>query len=320
MIISTCRTQMQNGVLDVEEAPNPTPGQQEIVIDIAAAGVNRADLLQATGHYPPPPGAPTWPGLEVSGTVREVGDQVSRHRPGDHVVALLAGGGYAEQVAVHEDLALPLPDGLDLIAAGGLMEAACTVWSNFDAAGARAGQTVLIHGGAGGVGTLAIQVARAMGMTVIATAGSDERAARCAALGAHTAVNYRSESFVDAARTHGGADIILDVVGAAYLTDNLAALATGGTLVVIGLQKGSRGEINLGTLLSKRARVIGTTLRSRPHKEKAAIVAGVERDLWPLVPTTVAPVIHGTYPLAQAQQAHDDLAAGNVCGKLLLLP
>lgn len=301
-------------------AQDPQPRGSDILIRVAAAGVNRADLLQAAGHYPPPPGAPDHLGLEVSGTVHAVGDEVTRHRIGDRVVALLAGGGYADSVLVHEDLALPAPAGLDLVEAGGLMEAACTVWSNLQVADATAGQTLLVHGGSGGVGSLAIQIGAAMGMTVFATAGGGARARRCEGLGAARGIDHRTEDFVEVLREAGGADVILDVVGAAYLERNLAALATGGAVVVVGLQKGATAELNLGTLLTKRARIIGTTLRTRPHDEKAAIVAGVARDVWPLVPGRVSPVVHATYPLAEASAAHSALDEGGVFGKLLLIP
>ncbi|WP_234986528.1 NAD(P)H-quinone oxidoreductase [Demequina sp. NBRC 110055] len=320
MIFSTLGlddTEPRGSVADV---PDPVPGEHELLIQVAAAGVNRADLLQAAGHYPPPPGAPAHLGLEVSGTVTAIGDAVTTHAVGDRVVALLAGGGYADVVVVHEDLALPVPAGVDLVEAGGLMEAACTVWSNLEAADAAAGQTLLIHGGSGGVGSLAIQIGVAMGMRVFATAGGAERARRCEDLGAERGIDHRGEDFVETLREGGGADVILDVVGAAYLERNLAALSTGGALVIIGMQKGSKGELDLGRLLAKRARVIGTTLRARPHAEKAAIVAGVARDVWPLVPGRVSPVVHATYPLAEASSAQAALAEGGVFGKILLLP
>ncbi|WP_061961388.1 NAD(P)H-quinone oxidoreductase [Demequina flava] len=320
MIISTQSDAVSNGTLALSEASDPQPGDFDVVINVAGAGVNRADLLQAAGHYPPPPGAPSWPGLEVSGTVASVGAKVSKHRPGDRVVALLAGGGYAEQVAVHEDLALALPEGLDLVAAGGLMEAACTVWSNLQAADARAGQSMLVHGGSGGVGSLAIQIGKARGLKVVSTAGGPERAARCQELGADLALDYRSDDVVARIQEGGRVDIVLDVLGAGALDANLRCLATGGALVIIGLQRGARGEINLGRMLASRLRVIGTTLRSRPHDEKAAIVEAVRQHVWPLVPGHVSPVIHTTYPLAQAQEAHDALAAGDVFGKLVLTP
>lgn len=305
-------------VLVIADKPRPAPAAGEVLIRVAAAGVNRADILQREGHYPPPAGAPDWLGLEVSGTVAEVGAGVTRWSPGDRVCALVPGGGYAEYVAVAQGAVLPVPDGLSMIQAAGLVEAACTVWSNLQAADARAGQTILIHGGSGGVGSVAIQIATAMGMTVITTARGGERTARCRELGADVAVDYAREDFVAAARELGGADVILDVVGAAYLERNLAALAADGTLVVIGLQKGTTASLNLGTLLTKRARLIGTTLRSRPPDQRDAIVAAVERDVWPWVPDRVAPVIHATYPLEQAADAHRALESGEVFGSLVL--
>lgn len=298
--------------------PRPEPHDDEVLIKVAAAGVNRADILQRQGHYPPPAGAPDWPGLEVSGIVAEVRSGVTRWSPGDRVCALVSGGGYAEYVSASQGAVLPVPDGMSMTQAAGLVEAACTVWSNLQAADARAGQTVLVHGGSGGVGTVAIQIAKAAGLTVITTARGASRAARCRALGADVAVDYESEDFVEATRANGGADIILDVVGAAYLERNLAALAMDGTLVVIGLQQGATASFNLGTLLSKRAHLIGTALRFRPPNQRDAIVAAVERDVWPWVPTRVAPVIHATYPLEQAADAHRALESGAVFGSLVL--
>jgi putative PIG3 family NAD(P)H quinone oxidoreductase len=282
--------------------------------------VNRADLLQVRGLYPSPEGWPSWPGLECAGVVSAVGAGVSGFAVGDAVCALVGGGAYAEQVAAPADLVLPSPEGLTPVESAGLMEAACTVWSNLDAARAQGGETLLIHGGSGGVGTFAIQVAKAMGMRVIVTARGEERARRCLALGADIAVDYTAEDFVDVARAQGGVDVILDVIGAAYLERNLAALATGGRLVVIGLQRGARAEIDLGVMLSKRASVIATTLRSRPHGERAGIVASVGRELWPLIPDAVRPIIHATIPFEEAQSAHDLLDSGEVFGKLILVP
>jgi NADPH2:quinone reductase len=302
----------------LRDADEPSPEPHEVLLDVHAAGINRADMLQREGRYPAPPGLPRWPGLEVSGTIRDVGAAVTRWNSGDQVCALLAGGGYAEAVAVPEDCILPIPEGLTLIEAAGLVEAACTVWSNFDAAHAAAGETVLIHGGSGGVGTVAIQMARAAGLKVIATAGSSERARRCEELGADIAIDYTSADFVTVVQDAGGADVILDVVGAAYLERNLAALTDGGRLVVIGLQKGTTAPVNLGALVTKRASVIGTTLRSRPAAQKAAIVAAIERVVWPQVPSRVSPVIHGTFPLTAVADAHREFESGNVFGKLVL--
>ncbi|WP_062389072.1 NAD(P)H-quinone oxidoreductase [Demequina iriomotensis] len=299
---------------DVEIEP---PGGLDAVMRITAAGVNRADVLQRQGRYPAPPGAPSWPGLEAAGTLLEA-PASSPWRAGDRVCALLPGGGYAERAVVDASLLLPVPDGLSDVEAASLVEAACTVVSNLDEARALPGETLLVHGGSGGVGTAAIQIAKARGMRVIATAGGAERAARCAALGADVALDHRADDWVAAVRDLGGADVILDVVGAAYLDANLRALRTGGRLVVIGMQKGARGELDLGLLLARRARVIGTTLRARPLAERAAIVARVREEVWPLVPDAVRPVVHATLPLERAGDAHRLLESGEVFGKVVL--
>ncbi|MFW2512535.1 NAD(P)H-quinone oxidoreductase [Demequina sp. SO4-13] len=299
------------------EAPEPRPGPTDVLIRILAAGVNRADVLQREGRYPPPSGAPKWPGLEVAGEIAAVGEGVERWAVGDAVCALLPGGGYAELAAVDAGLVLPVPAGLTMAEAGGLMEAACTVQSNLQAADARAGERLLVHGGSGGVGHLAIQIGIALGLDVWATAGGPERAARCAELGAQT-IDYRDDEFETTMAAAGGADVILDVVGAAYLSRNIEALASGGRLVVIGMQRGARAELNLGQLLTKRAHVIGTTLRSRPLAQRRAIVAAVEEQIWPLVPQAVRPIIHATVPLSRAADAHRALESGTVFGKLVL--
>jgi putative PIG3 family NAD(P)H quinone oxidoreductase len=319
--------------LVLDDRPTPAPGPGEVLVRVAAAGVNNADLLQVAGRYPPPPGAPDWPGLEVSGTVVAVGDRTGETGRadvvvGDRVAALLTGGGYAEQVVVPATQLLPVPDGVDLADAAALPEAACTVWSTLWSrdlgAGLRPGEWLLVHGGSGGVGSFAVQAAHAAGVRVVATAGGPERAARCRELGADAVVDHRAEDFVALAReaTGGrGVDVVLDVVGAAYLDRNLDVLATGGRLAVIGLQRGRRGELDLGTLLAKRARVLGTTLRSRPAEEKAAVVAGVARDLWPAVAAgTVRPVVAARIPLAEAERAHALLRSGGVFGKVVLVP
>jgi len=306
-------------VLRVETAPDPLPAAREIAIEVHAAGVNRADLLQRAGHYPPPPGAPSWPGLEVAGAVTEVGDGVTRWSPGDRVCALLAGGGYATRVAVHEDLVLPVPAGLSWQEAGGLVEAACTAWSNLEAADARAGETLLVEGGSGGVGHLAVQLGVALGMRVLATARGAERAARVAALGAET-IDYAAGDVAARVRELGGADVILDVLGAAALDDHLRMLKPDGRLVVIGMQRGRHGDLDLGRLLSTRARVIGTTLRARPHTQKARIVREVEEQVWPHVPERIRPLVHATYPLDRAADAHRALDSGEVFGKVVLTP
>lgn len=306
--------------LTLSEAAAPSASASEVVIAVAAAGVNRADLLQVKGLYPPPPGAPEWPGLEVSGVISQVGEHVSRWNVGDQVCALLPGGGYAEYVAVDHSLVLPAPAGLPLRDAAALVEAACTVWSVLRAANAAPSETMLVHGGSGGIGSFAVQYGVARGLRVVATAGSPDRVQACLDLGASAAFDYRQDTWSHHLAKEGGVDILLDVMGGAYLDRNVTALATGGRLAIIGLQGGRRGEVDLGALLGKRATVLGLTLRSRPLAERAAIVAGVERDVWPLVPYAVAPVIAGVFPLADAHKAHRTLEAGGVVGKLLLTP
>lgn len=305
--------------------PDPEPGPGEVVIDVASSGVNPADLLQRAGHYPPPPGAPVWPGLEVSGVISAIGPRLTGWDVGDEVVALLDGGGYAEKVCVRASQVLPLPDGVALVDGAALPEAVCTAWSNLVDVGRLArGEVLLVHGGSGGVGSVATQIGAALGARVIATAGGPERAARCLTLGAEAAVDHRTQDFVAAVRdTSGGAgaDVVLDVVGAAYLADNLRALATGGRLVVIGMQKGRRGELDLGMLLAKRAQVSGTTLRARPAEEKARLVRDVLEHVWPLVADgRVRPVVHARLPLEHAADAHRLLESGEVFGKVLLIP
>ncbi|MFC8600007.1 NAD(P)H-quinone oxidoreductase [Isoptericola sp. NPDC057191] len=301
------------------------PGPGEVLVDVAAAGVNRADLLQRAGNYPPPPGAPEWPGLEISGTVRALGPGVTGWAPGDRVVALLEGGGYAEQVVVRAGQLLPVPDGVDLVDAAGLPEAVCTAWTNLvDTGHLHAGETVLVQGGSGGVGSVAVQLAAALGARVVATAGGAERVARCVALGATVGVDHRSQDVVTAVReaTGGrGADVVLDVLGGGGLADNVRALAPGGRLVVIGLQQGRHGELDLSALMAKRAWVTGTTLRSRSADEKAALVATVCERVWPLVADgRVRPVVHARLPLADAARAHELLESGEPFGKVLLVP
>lgn len=314
-----------SGKLSISSLNHPNAGQSDVVITVAAAGVNRADLLQRAGYYPPPANAPDWPGLEISGTVKRVGLGVSRWRAGDRVVALLEGGGYAEEVAVRETQVLPVPDGMDLVDAAALPEAACTVWNNLvDVGGLRAGEWVLVHGGSGGIGSIAIQVAKALGAHVATTAGGPERAARCAELGADLVVDHRREDFVEAVRaaTDGrGADVVLDLLGGGALGDNVRVLARGGRLVVIGMQQGRRGELDLSALLARRGTISGTLLRSRPPEEKARIVADTEQHLWPLFATgRVRPVIHARIPFSEAQSAHDLLESGEAFGKVLLVP
>lgn len=303
----------------------PVPGPGEVLIDVIAAGINRADVQQRRGFYPPPPGASSVLGLEVSGRIAAFGPNVTRpFSLGEKVVALLTGGGYASQVVVPAGQVLALPEGIDVISAAALPEVAATVYSNlFMTAQLQAGETVLIHGGAGGVGAMAIQLAKAAGARVIATAGSDEKVAMLTGyLGVDAAVNYRTEDFVERVEgfTEGrGADVILDVVGAKYLSRNVAALATYGRLIVIGLQGGATAELNLGALLTKRAAIIGTTLRARSIEEKTAIMEQVRIHVWPLVSSgAVKPMVDKTFPLTHVAAAHEYLDSGSHVGKVLL--
>jgi putative PIG3 family NAD(P)H quinone oxidoreductase len=310
-------------VLVESELPDPVPGPGEVLIDVVAAGVNRADLLQRQGSYPPPPGAPPWPGLEVSGTVGAVGPGVAGWTVGMRVCALLSGGGYAERVTAPAGALLPAPPGLDLVDAAALPEAVCTAWSNLvDVGRLRAGEWVLIQGGSGGVGSIAIQLAVALGARVATTAGGPERAARCAELGAELVIDHRTQDVTAAVldATDGrGVDVVLDVLGAGALSANLAALALGGRLVVIGMQRGRRAELDLGVLLTRRASIIGTMLRSRPAEEKAAIVTAVRTHVWPMLDDgRLRPIVHARLPLNQAGKAHELLDKGEVFGKLLL--
>ncbi|MFX4287976.1 NAD(P)H-quinone oxidoreductase [Janibacter sp. G349] len=310
-------------VLQVTEVEAPTAGPGDVVVDMVAAGVNRADVMQRLGHYPPPAGASPLPGLEVSGTIREVGPGVEGWSVGDEVCALVDGGGYAEQVRVPAAQLLPVPKGVSLTEAAGLPEVACTVWSNvFMTANLQPGEVFLVHGGSSGIGTMAIQLATAAGARVAVTAGSQDKLDVCRDLGAQILVNYREQDFVEEVRaaTDGhGADVVLDLMGAKYLPRNVDLLATSGRLVVIGLMGGRKGELDLGKLLSKRAAVIATSLRARPAAEKAAIVAAVREHVWPLVEDgAVRPIVQGTYPLERAADAHRELEASGHIGKILL--
>jgi len=310
-------------VLELREVPAPVPAGGEVLIDVAAAGLNRADVQQRRGVYPPPPGASEIPGLEVSGRIAAVGPGVAGFAPGDEVCALLAGGGYAEQVAVPAGQVLPLPAGVDLATAGALPEVAATVFSNlFMAAGVQAGESVLIHGASGGIGTMAIQLVRAFGAVPMVTAGSQAKLDVARSLGAQVLINYREEDFVARVKdaTGGrGVDVILDVVGAKYLARNVEALATAGRLVVIGLQGGAKAELDLRQLMAKRAAVIGTTLRARPVEEKAAIMRAVAEHVWPLIGSgEVAAQVDRSFPLAEAAAAHEYFDSGDHVGKVLL--
>jgi len=311
--------------LVLDDVPVPELGPTDVLVTVAAAGVNRADLMQRQGFYDPPPGASPYPGLEVSGTVAAVGEQVEGWSVGDEVCALLSGGGYAEQVAVPAGQLLPVPAGVSLRDAAALPEVVSTVWSNvFLTASLQPGQTLLVHGGSSGIGTMAIQLAREVGAHVAVTAGSAAKLEACRELGAEILVNYREQDFVEVLREHtggAGADVILDNMGAKYLSRNVDALATGGRLVVIGMQGGTRAEVDLGVLMRKRAAVIATSLRARPAAEKATIVAAVREHVWPLIESgRVRPVVHGTYPLAAAADAHRELEASSHIGKVLLTP
>ncbi|WP_183095095.1 NAD(P)H-quinone oxidoreductase [Nocardioides stalactiti] len=310
-------------VLRVTEQPDPEPGAGEVVIDVAATAVNRADLLQRQGFYPPPPGASDVIGLECSGTVAAVGEGVTGFEVGAQVCALLAGGGYASKVAVPAGQVMPVPDGIDLVTAAALPEVACTVWSNvFMIARLQPGEAFLVHGGAGGIGTMAIQLAAAAGARVFATAGSTDKLDLCRSLGAEVAINYHDEDFVEVVREHTdgrGADVVLDNMGAKYLERNVSVLADEGRLVIIGMQGGIKAELNIATLLGKRGAVIATALRSRPVDGKAAICASVVENVWPLVADgTLRPVVHQTLPLDQAGEAHRIVEASTHTGKVLL--
>ena len=311
-------------VLTYVEVPDPEPGPGEVLLDVAATAVNRADLLQRQGHYPPPPGASEILGLECSGTVAALGAEVDDLEVGQEVCALLAGGGYATRVAVPAGQVMPLPGGVDLTTAAALPEVAATVWSNvMMVAGLRSGDTFLVHGGAGGIGTFAIQLARAVGARVLATAGSPEKLDLCRELGAEVAIDYRRQDFVEVVGevTDGhGVDVLLDNMGASYLSRNLTALATEGRLVVIGLQGGTKAEIDLNALLRKRAAVVATNLRGRPVGEKTSICAAVVEHAWPLVADgTIRPVVGRTLPLAEAAEAHRLMESGEGTGKILLV-
>lgn len=312
-------------VLTLTDLPDPIAENDQVVIEVAAAGINRADLLQRQGNYPPPDGAPDWPGLECAGTIIEVGQDVRGWQPGQRVMALLAGGGYAEKVAVHAGQIMPIPENLDFTQAAAIPEALATAWANLVIAGGlKAGDDVLIVGGSGGVGSLAIQLAHRLGARVITTAGGPERAARCTELGADLAIDYRSQNVNEEIErfTNGrGVDLILDVLGAGALAENVSNLAVEGTLVVIGLQQGAKAEINLFKLMAKRAKITGTTLRSRSSAEKAAILAEASACALPLYEKgKMLPIVHKEYALADAAQAHKDLDSGQVFGKLILRP
>jgi len=313
-------------VLTLGDAPDPVPASGEVLLEVAATAVNRADLLQRAGKYPPPAGASPILGLECSGRIAALGSAVTGWQVGDEVCALLSGGGYAEQVCVPATQLMRVPAGLDLVTAAALPEVACTVWSmvldSAPAAGLAPGESFLVHGGSSGIGTMAIQLAVAQGCRVFTTAGSAEKLAACRELGAELAIDYRQDDFVEVLREHTGGtgvDVVLDTIGAKYLPGNLAVLAAAGRISVIGLLGGSSGTLDLATLMAKRATVYGATLRARPAEQKATVVAGTEAHVWPLVEAgRVRPVVHRVLPLAEAGEAHRIVAASEHIGKLVL--
>ncbi|MDX6742066.1 NAD(P)H-quinone oxidoreductase [Actinocorallia sp. A-T 12471] len=298
------------------EVPDPEVGAGEVLVDVVASAVNRADVLQRMGFYDPPPGSSPYPGLEVSGRISALGPGVEGWKVGDEVCALLAGGGYAQKVAVPQGQLLPVPEGVSLVDAAALPEVVCTVWSNvFLDAGLTKGDRFLVHGGGSGIGTMAIQLAKAAGAYVACTVGTPEKAERCRELGADLTINYRTEDFVES----GKYDVILDNMGAKYLDRNVTALAAGGRLMVIGLQGGGKGELDLGKLLTKRASVHATSLRARSLDDKARIVASVRERAWPLISAgAVRPVIDRVVPMPEAAQAHRLMENSGHFGKILL--
>ncbi|MFD5842543.1 NAD(P)H-quinone oxidoreductase [Streptomyces chartreusis] len=307
-----------------DEVPDPVAGEGEVLVEVVAGAVNRADILQRQGFYNPPPGTSPYPGLECSGRIAEVGPGVSGWAVGDEVCALLAGGGYAEKVAVPAGQLLPLPKGVSLTQAAALPEVVCTVWSNvFMVAHLRPGETLLVHGGSSGIGTMAIQLAKAVGAKVAVTAGSSQKLDRCAELGADILINYREQDFVEEIKkaTDGaGADVILDNMGAKYLDRNVQTLAVNGRLAIIGMQGGIKGELNIGALLGKRGAISATSLRARPLTEKAAIVAAVREHVWPLLDAGhVRPVVDRELPMNEAAEAHRVVEESGHVGKVLLV-
>ncbi|MFD5516732.1 NAD(P)H-quinone oxidoreductase [Streptomyces sp. NPDC127066] len=307
-----------------DEVPDPVPAEGEVLVEVVASAVNRADLLQRQGLYNPPPGASRYPGLECSGRIAAVGPGVLDWSVGDEVCALLSGGGYAQRVAVPVGQLLPVPGGLDVLQAAALPEVTCTVWSNvFMVAHLRPGETLLVHGGSSGIGTMAIQLAKAVGAKVAVTAGTKEKLDFCAELGADILINYREQDFVEEierATSGAGADVILDNMGAKYLDRNVRALAVNGRLAIIGMQGGIKAELNIAALLSKRAAVSATSLRARPLSEKAAIVAAVREHVWPLIDSGhVRPVVDRELPMSDAAGAHRVLEESSHIGKVLLV-
>jgi NADPH2:quinone reductase len=310
-------------VLEPVSLPLPQPGENEILVAVAAAGVNRPDVLQRQGGYPPPPGAPETPGLDIAGEVVAVGSGVRRYRPGDRICALVAGGGYAEYCTVAEANALPIPGDLGMVEAAGLPETFFTVWTNvFTRGRLQPGETLLVHGGSSGIGTTAIMMAGVWGARVFATAGSAEKCRACEDLGAERAINYREEDFVEAvlaATDKHGADVILDMVGGEYVARNFKAAARDGRIVNIAFLQGSKVEINLLPLMLKRLTLTGSTLRPRSVEEKAEIARALEEHIWPHIAAgRIRPVIHQTFPLREAAAAHALMDSGAHIGKIIL--
>jgi putative PIG3 family NAD(P)H quinone oxidoreductase len=315
----------QGYTLSVAEIAKPVPAAGEVLIKVAAAGLNRADLAQAMGFYPPPPGAPATLGLEVSGVVEALGDGVHSLEIGDEVCALLGGGGYAEYAAASEKCVLPLPKGVRLVDAAALPEVHFTVWTNLiDTARLKPGESILIHGGSSGIGTAAIQLCAARGHKVYATAGSAEKCAAIAKLGATRAINYREEDFVDVVKTESigrGVDVILDMVGGEYIQRNMSAAAQWGRIVNIAYQSGMQASVNFAPMLMKRLSLLATTLRARSNDEKGAIRDALLREVWPLIEAgRIKPVVDRTFPLAEAGAAHARMAKSDHIGKILLTP
>lgn len=311
-------------VLVPVERPTPEPAANEVLIKVAAAGVNRPDVMQRRGKYPPPPGASDIPGLEVAGTIEAIGPGVQDWKRGDRVCALLAGGGYADHCVAPGPQCLPVPSGLEMTAAAAIPETFFTVWTNlFDRGRLVAGETVLIHGGSSGIGTTAIQLARAFGARVFATAGSAEKCAACERLGADRCINYKTDDFVQIVRdlTRGaGVSVILDMVGADYFARNIESLSVEGRLVEIATLQGTRAELNIMTIMQRRLTITGSTLRIRSVEQKGAIAAALHQRVWPLLEAgTVRPVIHATFPLRDAAAAHRVMESGDHVGKLVLV-
>jgi len=309
--------------LKTARRPVPKAAGDEVLIRVAAAGVNRPDVMQRQGRYPPPPGASDIPGLEIAGEIVALGAGVSELKLGDRVTALLPGGGYAEYAVAAAPLCLPIPEGMKMVEAAALPETFFTVWTNlFDRGRCKAGETVLIHGGTSGIGTTAIQLAAAWGARVFATAGTEDKARACERLGAARGIDYRTEDFVDVIRRETadrGVDLILDMIGGSYLTRNLEAAAVEGRLVIISLIGGARAEINLLTIMSKRLTLTGSTLRARTVAQKAAVAEAVRRNVWPLLSAgRVRPIIHATFALAEAGEAHRLMETSKHIGKIVL--